>query len=35
VFTYNSSNALANIANTRVFVELVVGDRNPARPGDP
>lgn len=35
IFTYNSSNALANIANTRIFVEVIVADRNTARAGDP
>jgi hypothetical protein len=35
VFTYDSTMALANIANTRVFVEVVVMDRAPVRSGDP
>ena len=35
VFTYDSTDALANVANTRVFVQIVVGDRNPPRAGDP
>lgn len=35
VFTYDSTNALANVPNNRVFVEVVVGDRNTARAGDP
>lgn len=35
VFTYNSSNAVANVANTRVFVEVVFRDRSPIVRGDP
>lgn len=35
VFTYDSTDALANVANTRVFVSLVVGDTGPLRAGDP
>ncbi len=35
VFTYDSSMALANIANTRVFVEVVVLDKSNTGTGDP
>ena len=35
VYTYNSSNAVANLANARVWVELVVLDKSNTGTGDP
>lgn len=35
VYTYNSSNALVNVANTRVWVEVVVMDKSNTGTGDP